>query len=881
MIIHHMTLRNFRGVQEREVAFDPLGITILEGPNEAGKSSQIDALNLLLNSKSSSKSRDVKATRPVHRDAGPEVEMEAEAGIYRFRYRKRWLKNPITELAVIAPKPENLVGDEAHERVDAMLAETTDLELWRALRIMQGDSLNAVKLRDATALGKALDVAAGATPVGDEETGLLQSVTEEYQQYWTGTGKENKVLKQAEAEIPTLEQELRDAQSSLHAIEADIEQLETLGRELENTRSKGPALEQSVSTAAVAWEKAQSAVIAREQAQAAYQLARERRDQAASASNRLEQLSNKAAEAEALLQQHRETLASAPDLAELREVLKQRQQALDDATHARQQAETIERLRQADSDNRHFALDLEQMRERRTAIEQARDQANQARKIVATSQATDANLALLRDALDQLATATARLDTAAPHLRVERLGASKVRVDGQEMESLAASIDRRIDAETLIEVADHARIVVTPGGDLHAMRAAVDQHRDEADQLLALIGADDWNTAAEANRLLAKSQAQMDELVRVEEDKLRDLSYDELNARISEVETLVDEYLRQRQSGSRSILPVPTGFDEARELLAAAKADAEKARMAEQQAKGPLEDARARYRAREKVRSELNIRTEVLQARANTSGKDLEEARQEVANAPSSLEQLNVTLDQKKAALNEASKTIERNDPEVAKARLDNASEVRSDHDTRTRALERNLAAIKARVEVHEEDGLFERCQTLKAALESARRSAASMRRRAEAAGLAYRILSEERDTARQSYIRPFQEAIERLGRIIYGESFKVAVGEDLSVTHRKLNNRTLEFPQLSGGTKEQIGILTRVACAMLVAKDGQIPLILDDTLGNTDEQRLEAMGAVLNLAGRDLQVIILTCVPDRFRNVGGATVVRIGSEES
>ena len=452
-----------------------------------------------------------------------------------------------------------------------------------------------------------------------------------------------------------------------------------------------------------------------------------------------------------------------------------------------------------------------------------------------------------------------------------------LRGNGQELESQAASIDLRIDAETLIEVADHARIVVTPGGDLHEMRKAVGRHRDEADRLLALIDADDWNTATEVNRLLAKSRAQMGELARIEQDKLRDLSYDELNARIREVEALVDEYLRRRASEP----PMPSSFDEAREFLAAARGDVDMAKAAEQQAQGLLEDVRTRYQTLEKAQAELNTRTEVLQAQANTSAKDLEEARQEVANAPNSLEQLDATLDQKKAAWDEAGKAVELDDPEIAKARLDNASEVRSGHDTRTRALERDLSAIQARIEVHEEDGLFERCQTLETALESARRSADSMRRRADAVGLAYTILSEERDAARLAYVRPFQAAIERLGRIIYGESFKVTVGEDLSVTHRTMNNRTLEFAQLSAGAKEQLGILTRAACAMLVAKDGQIPLILDDTLGNTDEQRLEAMGAVLNLAGRDLQVIILTCVPDRFRNVGGATVVRIGSEES
>jgi hypothetical protein len=36
-------------------------------------------------------------------------------------------------------------------------------------------------------------------------------------------------------------------------------------------------------------------------------------------------------------------------------------------------------------------------------------------------------------------------------------------------------------------------------------------------------------------------------------------------------------------------------------------------------------------------------------------------------------------------------------------------------------------------------------------------------------------------------------------------------------------------------------------------------------------------MGAVLAKAAKDCQVVIFTCVPDRYNNVGEATVVSLG----
>ena len=80
----------------------------------------------------------------------------------------------------------------------------------------------------------------------------------------------------------------------------------------------------------------------------------------------------------------------------------------------------------------------------------------------------------------------------------------------------------------------------------------------------------------------------------------------------------------------------------------------------------------------------------------------------------------------------------------------------------------------------------------------------------------------------------------------------------------------------MSAGAQEQLGILARLAAARLVAQEEGVPLILDDTLGYADPARLATMGAALALAGRDTQIIVLTCSPDRYQQVGSADVVRL-----
>jgi len=123
--------------------------------------------------------------------------------------------------------------------------------------------------------------------------------------------------------------------------------------------------------------------------------------------------------------------------------------------------------------------------------------------------------------------------------------------------------------------------------------------------------------------------------------------------------------------------------------------------------------------------------------------------------------------------------------------------------------------------------------------------------------------------------VQPLKAAIERLGAIVFGAGFEVEIGDDWSLISRTLHEKTLPFDDLSVGAKEQLGILTRLAAAQIVSTQGGVPLIIDDALGFSDPARLEKMGAAIAAAGRQTQIVILTCTPGRFMHVGSAEVVR------
>ena len=55
----------------------------------------------------------------------------------------------------------------------------------------------------------------------------------------------------------------------------------------------------------------------------------------------------------------------------------------------------------------------------------------------------------------------------------------------------------------------------------------------------------------------------------------------------------------------------------------------------------------------------------------------------------------------------------------------------------------------------------------------------------------------------------------------MFGPTFSVELSEDLKVVRRSLDGIELPIEQLSVGFREQLAVVTRLACASLVSKNG------------------------------------------------------------
>ncbi|MCU1676234.1 MAG: hypothetical protein JWM93_992, partial [Frankiales bacterium] len=188
-----------------------------------------------------------------------------------------------------------------------------------------------------------------------------------------------------------------------------------------------------------------------------------------------------------------------------------------------------------------------------------------------------------------------------------------------------------------------------------------------------------------------------------------------------------------------------------------------------------------------------------------------------------------------------------------------------------------DLAAATTELEVRGRDGLRDKLDTALSWLGDTRRVHDSLASRAKAAQLLRSTMRSHRDSAQQRYVAPFRQAVESLGSIVFGADFGVEIGDDLSIKSRTSHGVTVPFDSLSGGAKEQLALIGRLATAQLVSPDEGAPVILDDSLGFTDADRRRKLAAVINRVGSTSQIIILTCEPDRFSDIGSARTVRLG----
>ncbi|MFO8089102.1 MAG: hypothetical protein R6U13_04640, partial [Desulfatiglandaceae bacterium] len=145
---------------------------------------------------------------------------------------------------------------------------------------------------------------------------------------------------------------------------------------------------------------------------------------------------------------------------------------------------------------------------------------------------------------------------------------------------------------------------------------------------------------------------------------------------------------------------------------------------------------------------------------------------------------------------------------------------------------------------------------------------------RMDAVKLLYDTVKQCKSEAVASVAKPVEENATRLLQRIAGRRIgQIAIGENFgpSGVRPELVESHVELFNLSGGEQEQLYLATRLALAEVLARNERQMVVLDDVLTATDTGRLARVMTILEESAEHLQILILTCHPERYRALSEA----------
>lgn len=872
MRLRRVRIAGFRRlVEPLEVAALEDGLTVLGGDNELGKSTWLEAVRTALFDRHTLSGKAADSLQPDGQRVAPEITLEFDTADGGWTLFKRFCQKPAAELT--GPAGERHTGDAAEDRLQALLgferpargpSEPKHHGTYGLLWLTQGTAHLDTRPAEAArrALGGALEAEVGDVLGGGLGQQLLDDLAAERDRFWTRTGKPAKSLRQAIEAVQRVETEQAEAQAALDGYRRSVNELAQVEQayrrlldtgELQRQTQRRDAARQAHERLTEARRRHEQAVSDCRVAEAECQAARGRWSERC----RWVQGCERAVEASARLPDRD---AQGDELRRRESRLEALRQRLDEQRLARGRAEAAV----AAGERRHRRrIAMEQRDRLRQILENARGAQERRRAALGEASA----MAVTAEAVRALRAVTEALD------RVEaRLAAGATRLQADLNVPVQASGAARqtgqgyqITGEARFELKGVGTLTITAGGrDIAEAQAERDRLAAERDRQLAALGVSDLNAAEErleARRAAENRAAEAQALL----DALAPEGLPALAAALDETEAALLEL------GPESPEPAPPGDPgQALERLRGQVAEAERELETERQALAAL---------RERIAAE-DSRAQALQTEAKRLEEHLQRLRAEVTD--DALHEAALDAERRlaaaQAARSEAESGVACLNPDRIELELESAEAALQRTGEELKTLEARRMEMRARLDALGHDGLSERAEALQADHASAVRQRDALQREADAVWHAWAALDAAAREARETFLGPLTERLRPYLALLLPEA-ELALDDELTLIGLRRDGREEPFTQLSIGTREQLAIVARLAFADLLAEHGEpVPVIFDDALVFADEHRFHCMQLVLRLAARRHQVLILTCRPNDYRDLG-APIRRLGAE--
>jgi hypothetical protein len=831
------------------------GLNVLCEPNEFGKSTLFDAVQALFFKQHGSRDREVMALQP-HAGGAPEVSVEMETEDGHFVVSKRWLSKPAASVTkggrVIAQ------ADAAEAWIADLMGGGRDGGPSGLVWVRQGinELAGGSDREQRAALNARRDLLSSVTGEVETMTGgrrmdmAVSRCERELGQYATrGNGRPTGPWRAAMDRVQSLTEsrdQLAATATSLHdALDERKRKRKSLA-ELEEPQAAA-ARKIRLDAAIEAHKAAESHAAEVDSAARKVDVARLAVTGAQRQLDALRTALAERTEASRGKVGATEATAAARGLSEQAEAaLAEAQMKLGAAKAAEKEAEEARRLaqrRQAARDGaerrKELADRIERAEAARKSMEEAAAQAKQGPDAKAMRQLEKLAIELSTVSAAQKASATQLVMNYSPGR------AGTVMIDG---EALPEAQPMPVLHGAHLEIDGIGKLGVRPGasgfdeGSLEvaerALSKALDAHN--VDDLNAARAAAEARESVE--RRFVEAKAAFESMAPDGIEPLR-----EALARIPEVEDDEDgPDLEQTEAALAKALDArveaQSRKDAAAERLSSARAEFARVESAETAAQDRLLRATTAAEklgdvTEDKLQEELNRTTTALDA-AEAIHAEKKRVAPDLAAAEAALKRA-CSVDE------EARTEIGRLRPQIAT--LDERISRSFGEAVEERLAENELALDAAQIELDHIQHEVEVLQKLKAVLDSARTD------------------------ARERYFAPVAAELKPLLQLLWPDA-ELTWRDDTLLPNALVRDGQEEAIEiLSGGTREQVALLVRLAFARMLAKGGRhAPVILDDALVFTDDDRIERMFDALHRQAGDLQIIVFSCRQRAFRELGG-----------
>ena len=174
-------------------------------------------------------------------------------------------------------------------------------------------------------------------------------------------------------------------------------------------------------------------------------------------------------------------------------------------------------------------------------------------------------------------------------------------------------------------------------------------------------------------------------------------------------------------------------------------------------------------------------------------------------------------------------------------------------------------ARIEGALQASRQEDIATRVELCEAEATRTRSALADLEEEIAALRLLDRELAAEEARLRDSYLAPVSSRLGTYVELVFPGAM-VELGAAYGVEGLVRGLQREDVGRVSDGTREQIAVLVRLAYARLLAEQGSaVPLLLDDALVYSDDDRIQRMHRALEVAATRHQVIVLSCREQAF----------------